>query len=318
MNSEVFFIEKHKTYIKNVDLQKDSFYYWATEHLKLSGVYWGLCALDIMNSLEEMNKEQLVTFVLSCQRENGGFGGNVEHDAHILYTLSAVQILVMLDCLEKLNKENVVNFIKDLQREDGSFCGDEWGEVDTRFSYCAICCLSLLGRLDAINVDKAVEFIMRCKNFDGGFGCIPGAESHAGQIFTCVAALSIVGQIHQVDADLLGWWLAERQLPAGGLNGRPEKLPDVCYSWWVLSSLVILDRAHWINGMKLKEFILASQDDEGGGISDRPGDMVDIFHTFFGIGGLSMLGFFDLSPIDPSYALRKSTLKRMGLLKDQK
>ena len=27
-----------------------------------------------------------------------------------------------------------------------------------------------------------------------------------------------------------------------GLNGRPEKLPDVCYSWWVLASLAILNR----------------------------------------------------------------------------
>jgi hypothetical protein len=24
----------------------------------------------------------------------------------------------------------------------------------------------------------------------------------------------------------LGWWLAERQLPSGSLNGRHEKLPD--------------------------------------------------------------------------------------------
>jgi len=23
-----------------------------------------------------------------------------------------------------------------------------------------------------------------------------------------------------------------RRYKAGGLNGRPEKLPDVCYSWW--------------------------------------------------------------------------------------
>jgi prenyltransferase beta subunit len=30
-----------------------------------------------------------------------------------------------------------------------------------------------------------------------------------------------------VDADLLGWWLCERQLKNGGLNGRPEKLEDV-------------------------------------------------------------------------------------------
>jgi len=50
-----------------------------------------------------------------------------------------------------------------------------------------------------------------------------------------------------IDADRLGWWLCERQLPSGGLNGRPEKLPDVCYSWWVLSTLTILGRLQWLD-----------------------------------------------------------------------
>lgn len=61
----------------------------------------------------------------------------------------------------------------------------------------------------------------------------------------------LTGHLHLIDADGLGWWLCERQLPSGGLNGRPEKLPDVCYSWWVLSSLSILGRLHWINKDKL-------------------------------------------------------------------
>lgn len=46
-------------------------------------------------------------------------------------------------------------------------------------------------------------------------------------VFCCVAALAIGGALHHVDKDLLGWWLAERQVKSGGLNGRPEKLPDV-------------------------------------------------------------------------------------------
>jgi hypothetical protein len=57
--------------------------------------------------------------------------------------------------------------------------------------------------------------------------------------------LALCGRLDAVDSDLLGWWLCERQVKAGGLNGRPEKLPDVCYSWWVLSSLQILKRTHW-------------------------------------------------------------------------
>lgn len=31
------------------------------------------------------------------------------------------------------------------------------------------------------------------------------------------------------------------------ISGRPEKLPDVCYSWWVLASLKIIGRLHWID-----------------------------------------------------------------------
>ena len=48
-------------------------------------------------------------------------------------------------------------------------------------------------------------------------------------VFCCVGALSITNSLHLVDADQLGWWLAERQLKNGGLNGRPEKLEDVSH-----------------------------------------------------------------------------------------
>jgi len=47
-------------------------------------------------------------------------------------------------------------------------------------------------------------------------------------VFVCVAALAILDRLNEVDEEVLGWWLSERQLPTGGLNGRPEKLEDVC------------------------------------------------------------------------------------------
>jgi geranylgeranyl transferase type-2 subunit beta len=81
----------------------------------------------------------------------------------------------------------------------------------------------------------------------------------------------------------------------------------------------------WIDESKLIRFILECQDPDAGGISDRPGDQADIFHTFFGISGLSLLGYFnqpsDGSPwkyesyreIDPTYALPKSLVEKLGL-----
>jgi geranylgeranyl transferase type-2 subunit beta len=110
-------------------------------------------------------------------------------------------------------------------------------------------------------------------------------------------------RLDEVDQPTLCWWLSERQLPNGGLNGRPEKLEDVsfsstdrssvftillyqvCYSFFILSALSILGKLTWIDASKLEAFILSAQDTESGGIADRPGDVPDVFHTIFGVAG---------------------------------
>ena len=183
--------------------------------------------------------------------------------------------------------------------ETGTFAGDEWGEKDTRFLYGALNALSLMELLHLVDVEKAVQHVNSCANFDGGYGTSPGAETHSGQVFTCVAALTITGRLDLVNTEKLGAWLSERQLKNGGLNGRPEKKEDVCYSWWVMSSMAMLDKLHWIDGEKLTKFILQCQDPELGGLADRPGDMVDVFHTNFGLAGLSLLKYPGLEEIDP-------------------
>ena len=122
----------------------------------------------------------------------------------------------------------------------------------------------------------------------------------------------LTGRLDLVDADTLGWWLCERQLPSGGLNGRPEKLPDVCYSWWVLASLSMLGRLHWVNRQSLVTYISACQD-ESGGFSDRPGDMPDPFHTLFGLAALSLLGEPSLVQVDPTFCMPKDVIDRLGI-----
>ena len=123
----------------------------------------------------------------------------------------------------------------------------------------------------------------------------------------------------------------------------------MCYTWWCLSALSILGRLHWLDSKALQDFILScqvrcvdpsrrcseysgkimqpaggcaatgcnhmpcSQDPEEGGISDRPEDEVDVFHTFFGLAGLSLMGFPGLGPIDPVYALPTEVVQRVKL-----
>src|SRR5689334_23345951 len=62
---------------------------------------------------------------------------------------------------------------------------------------------------------------------------------------------------------------------------RSASVLQVCYSWWVLSALSILNAISWIDGQALVSYILECQDSEAGGISDRPQNMADVFHTYF-------------------------------------
>ncbi|GAM82479.1 hypothetical protein ANO11243_004590 [Dothideomycetidae sp. 11243] len=303
-------VDLHARYVRTLDDRKDEYEYWLTEHLRMSGIYWGLVSLHLLRRPNELPRERLLEFVLDCWQPSGGFGAAPGHDAHMLYTVSAVQILAMLEAWPELEAKQsegkmiIAKYIANLQdRTSGTFHGDEWGETDTRFLYGAFNALSLLGHLDLVDVDLAVQHIRACQNIDGAFGTSPGAESHSGQVFTCVGALSIAGRLDVIDADKLGAWLSERQLPNGGLNGRPEKLEDVCYGWWVMSSMAMIKRLHWIDKDKMITFILSCQDPEGGGFADRPEDMVDVFHTCFALAGLSLLGFEGLDKIDPRYCM---------------
>lgn len=135
-------------------------------------------------------------------------------------------------------------------------------------------------------------------------------------IFTFLGTLAIAGWLDEIDKDSLGLWLSERQTAKGGFNGRPEKLPDVCYSWWVLSSMKMIEREAWFDSNALKKYILECQDSEGG-ISDKPGNNVDIFHTFFGLASLSLIDKqLALEEVDPVFALPKRILKDIVGLKE--
>ena len=318
--------EKHATFVLGMEAQREErLEFVVSEHLRLSGVYWGLGAMETLGLGDSMKKPEIVSLVRRCSHACGGYSGSEGHDPHLLHTLSALQLLAMCDALGEADAAATGKYLVSLQQPDGSFTGDVWGEKDTRFIYCAFQAAALLGCLSALDVPAAVAYIGRCRNFDGGYGAVPGGESHAGQVFCCVGALAIADGLGAggpgcLDADLLGWWLAERQVDSGGLNGRPEKQSDVCYSWWILSSLSILGRLHWIDGEALANFIEDCQDEDGGGIADRPGNMADVYHTFFGVAGLSLLGRLQTLEggekslaIDPIYALPLNLVQKLGL-----
>jgi geranylgeranyl transferase type-2 subunit beta len=94
----------HVKYIQSLDTKKDEYEYWLTEHLRINGLYWGLTALHLLGHPGALPRTETIDFVLSCQHDNGGFGAAPGHDAHMLYTVSAVQILAMIDAFDELEE----------------------------------------------------------------------------------------------------------------------------------------------------------------------------------------------------------------------
>ncbi|KNG76288.1 geranylgeranyl transferase type2 beta subunit [Plasmodium falciparum IGH-CR14] len=123
-------------------------------------------------------------------------------------------------------------------------------------------------------------------------------------------------------------WLCERY-DNFGINGRVGKDHDVCYSWWVLSSLsslnVNLGKAFNVN--IIINFILKCQDKVNGGFSRIGQDeyninkkcmnyfknenfffkQTDQFHSFFSLCALSLI-YYNIH-----YYMKKERLKKYEL-----
>lgn len=338
---EEFLRLKHLEYIDNLEKHKSlySIGFYVRNHLRMGGAYWAVTSLTLLKKeIEEDKKNELISWIKSCQNEDGGFGGNTGHDSHITNTLYALLVLIQFDSVKSVNTDKIIDYIRSLYvHKTGAFMGDRFGEIDTRFVYSALYIFIILKNKVP---EKSFEFLERCLNEDGGIGGQPQVESHAAYVFCGISALGLLNKLKDVSLPKIKQFLATRQTKTGGFNGRPEKLPDLCYSWWVLSSLYTVNESlqreggfhsnlinnkknnpnknnllTGINTQKLEEFILSCQDEEDGGMSDRPGNTTDIFHTFFGLAALSLIDHekYNLEEIDALFAIPKKLTKNLRL-----
>ena len=60
-------LDLHKSYIVGLQSKKSSFEYAATEHLRMSAIYWGLSAMDLMFAKNLMLCDEIAAWVMKCQ-----------------------------------------------------------------------------------------------------------------------------------------------------------------------------------------------------------------------------------------------------------
>lgn len=164
-----------------------------------------------------------------------------------------------------------------------------------------------------IDIHAATKYILSCITYEGSLGLTPGREGHGGSTFCGVASLYLMGVLDEViqSPDRLGWkddlirWCVMRQysLPnendnflnngydegdnAAGMQGRPNKLEDTCYSYWIGGTLHLLGAAHLLEGWALREYVLRCQTPYGG-FGKLVGAMPDLLHSFYSMTWLAI------------------------------
>jgi len=304
-------------------------------------VYFALNALDILGELDAVeNKEEIIEWVYGNQVLltdvngpgcggfiGGAFTGPMEgtsvtkyHKSHVTMTYCALLILTILeDDFSRVDRRAITNGLRSLQQDDGSFEAVEFGtEKDMRFVFSAVAVSFILQDFSGIDVDKAAEFVIASQSYDGGFGILPHQESHSGAIYTAVAALSLLGRLQDVgDTEALVHFLVSRQV--GGFNGRINKDPDTCYTFWVGGSLQALGLEDLINPEETRRFLLSCQS-KIGGFSKFPGNIPDVYpdilHSHFSVCGMSLIKEPGFYPIESSLGLTTRAFKKSTFCSD--
>ncbi|KAF0992835.1 hypothetical protein HZS_4688, partial [Henneguya salminicola] len=246
-----FDFEFHKKYFKS-HLKQLLPYYEELDASRILILFFSLSGLKILFGAKfdeyiASSRDTITEWIYSLQVKSkigncGGFrgshslGGKFSSDSsteqmnefdvsHISCTHIAILCLLLLkNDFKKFDRKSTLESIKSMQLSDGSFkCQTIDSESDIRFSYCACVICYLLSGWAYINVDRLVSYISSCQNYDGGFGLKPGLESHG----ICSKDIN----------EATKTWCCKLQTELGGFCGRPNKIPDTCYSFWVYGTL---------------------------------------------------------------------------------
>ncbi|XP_031267684.1 geranylgeranyl transferase type-1 subunit beta-like [Pistacia vera] len=235
--------------------------------------------------------------------------------SHLASTFCALAILKAVGySFANIDRVSILTSMKNLQQPDGSFMPIHCGaEMDLRFVYCAAAICHMLDDWSGMDREKAKDYILNCQSYDGGFGLIPGSESHGGGTYCAVASLRLMGFIEDdvlsksvsssvINLPLMLNWCLQRQEDDGGFQGRANKPSDTCYAFWIGAVLRILGGYKFIDTEALRGFLLTCQS-QYGGFSKYPGELPDLYHSYYGYTAFSLLEEPGLNPLCPELGM---------------
>jgi len=345
--SETFEKHRHIKYFERC-FKMLPYYYTSADTNRMTFLFFCLSGLDLLGALDEVItpdiKEKTIEWIYAQQIHPDPKIGNIgqcgfrgapflghkfepnatetihePYDAsNLAMTYTALICLIILgDDLSLVDKKAIIESISKLQQEDGSFAPVIFGmEFDMRFLYCAVVISYILNDWSGINIEKALEFIKNSQTYDFGISQGNGLESHGGPTFCAIAALSLMDKLDEglkSKKDTLLWCLSRQ---VDGFQGRINKPPDTCYSFWIGAAISILEGYQYVDFDTHKKFLYSTQTIYGGFAKYPEKDLPpDLLHSYMGIAGLALIPektseIECLPPLEPRLNISKKTFEK--------
>lgn len=175
-----------------------------TEFLRLSGIYWGVTALDLMDNADKVDQDEIVEYIKKCQCPvSGGISPCEGHDPHILYTLSAVQVNhANISQSGAISWRPIFLESRDFPLESREYEGFS-PDFTAIYSYCSnygqkngfffsVQILCIYDRLEEVDVEAVAKYVSGLQQPDGSFFGDKWGEVDTRFSFCAVAILSLI------------------------------------------------------------------------------------------------------------------------------
>ncbi|KAI5192276.1 geranylgeranyl transferase type-2 subunit beta [Nematocida sp. AWRm77] len=304
-------MQKHKEFVLRCISDKCRLYH-LSEPMRLSTLYWALNSLFLMKETQMVEEigEKVVRFVALCQNTDGGFGANIGYPSSPLYTLSALQIMYIVE------KSRIANMRSGVEKEIENPKEAEIKRAGEFTMKDRIAELFVIGETD--QTEKSVLDRI-------GEGASNGEISYAmcnayleqivqerklvgyefGELdmrFVCcyVASKDILAQIcagdgpklfgvHYKIKELLCEYIGKCTNLDGGVGPEPGCESHAAHTFCAVSSLFILGEVTLLDINKCARF-LALRQRKNGGLSGRVDKDPDGCYAFWSYSSLVMLG----------------------------
>jgi geranylgeranyl transferase type-1 subunit beta len=307
---------------------------WDPPHVP--GTFFALLTLVVLgDDLERVRRREILEWLRLMQRPEGSFGETVDeegfvhggNDSRFGFMATAIRYILRgnlvgpCEGVPDIDVDKFVTCVREAECYDGGISEAPYHEAHGGFTCCAVAALSLLDRLPLppsqkpdgavrgiTNLPHTLKWLVsrQTATLDSDDG-IDTLNDETDSSETCHDAHSFVKlgsfKSYQGESNMKGVPHAHFELQWVGVNGRPNKVADTCYAYWVTAPLKILGYMHIIDQAPIRKWLLDKTQHIVGGFGKVTGDPPDMYHSFLGLMVLAMFGEPGCQSVDESLCI---------------